>query len=89
MICGVVEDRDEMDWGSVIPPEKFHVIDGFDTTTVAYTSDIPVLSNWGTPLLFGPGSIHHAHTDHEHVSVDELRQSVDAYVQIARTLLAS
>ena len=64
MISGVVEDRAEMDWGSVIPPEKFHVIDGFDTTTVAYTSDIPVLSNWGTPLLFGPGSIHHAHTDH-------------------------
>ena len=89
MISGVVEDQAEMDWGSVIPPEKFHVIDGFDTTTVAYTSDIPVLSNWGTPLLFGPGSIHHAHTDHEHVSVDELRQSVDAYVQIARTLLAS
>ena len=89
MISEVVGDRAEMDWGSVILPEEFHVIDGFDTMTVAYTSDIPVLSNWGTPLLFGPGSIHHAHTDHEHVSVDELRQSVEAYVQITRTLLAS
>ena len=40
----------------------------------AYTTDIPLLSNWGTPLLLGPGSIHVAHTDEEHVRVDELRR---------------
>jgi acetylornithine deacetylase len=56
---------------------------------VAYTSDIPLLSRWGTPLLFGPGSIHVAHTTEEYIEVDELRDAVDAYERIARSLLAA
>jgi acetylornithine deacetylase len=56
---------------------------------MAYTSDIPLLSRWGTPLLFGPGSIHVAHTPDEYIDIDELRASVDAYERIARQLLAS
>jgi acetylornithine deacetylase len=55
---------------------------------MAYTSDIPLLSRWGTPLLFGPGSIHVAHTPDEFIDVKELRSSVDAYERIARQLLA-
>jgi acetylornithine deacetylase len=56
---------------------------------MAYTSDIPLLSRWGTPLLFGPGSIHVAHTTEEFIDVDELRTAVDAYERIARSVLAS
>jgi acetylornithine deacetylase len=56
---------------------------------VAYTSDIPLLSRWGTPLLFGPGSIHVAHTTDEFIDVQELRQAVDSYERIVRTLLAT
>jgi acetylornithine deacetylase len=56
---------------------------------MAYTSDIPLLSRWGTPLLFGPGSIHVAHTPEEHVSIAELRESVDAYKRIIAELLVS
>ncbi|MGD2045421.1 MAG: aspartate kinase [Gemmatimonadota bacterium] len=88
-ITNLVGDRAELIWGSHIPPERFHVVDGFETTTVAYTSDVPILSAWGTPLMFGPGSIHHAHTSEEHVSLDELRGAVDAYEGIVRGLLAS
>ena len=55
---------------------------------MSYTSDIPLLSRWGTPLLFGPGSITVAHTPDEYVSVGELRESVDAYARIVRALLA-
>jgi acetylornithine deacetylase len=55
---------------------------------MAYTSDIPLLTRWGTPLLFGPGSIHVAHTTEEHVNVAELRAAVDAYVRIVKALLA-
>jgi len=54
-----------------------------------YTSDIPLLDRWGTPLLFGPGSIHVAHTPDEYIDLTELRSSVDAYERLIRTLLAA
>jgi acetylornithine deacetylase len=82
-------DRAELEWGSFIPAQHFHTIDGFEVSPVAYTSDIPLLSRWGTPLLFGPGSIHVAHTSEEFIDVDELRRSVDAYERIVRSLLVA
>lgn len=81
--------RAEVEFGSHIPAQKFHIVDGFEVAPMAYTSDIPLLPRWGTPLLFGPGSIHVAHTPDEHIDIDELRASVDAYERIARQLLAS
>ncbi len=78
----------ELVWGSHIPAQKFHVLPGFDVEPVAYTSDIPLLDKWGTPLLFGPGSIHVAHTPIEYIDITELEASVDAYERIVRTLLA-
>ncbi|HEX9485042.1 MAG TPA: M20/M25/M40 family metallo-hydrolase, partial [Gemmatimonadaceae bacterium] len=83
------EEKAELEWGSYIPPQRFHIIDGFEVAPVAYTSDIPLLGRWGTPLLFGPGSIHVAHTTQEFIGLEELRSSVDAYERIARTLLSS
>jgi acetylornithine deacetylase len=82
-----VGKRAEIEYGSYIPAQKFHTIDGFDVAPVAYTTDIPLLSRWGTPLLFGPGSIHVAHTPDEYIAVDELRAAVDAYERIVRSLL--
>ncbi|HKJ00836.1 MAG TPA: peptidase dimerization domain-containing protein, partial [Longimicrobiales bacterium] len=82
--------RAELSFGSHIPPQLFQVLDGFETAPMAYTSDIPLLSpRWGVPLLFGPGTIHVAHTPDEHVEIAELEDSVDAYERIVRTLLAS
>ena len=83
------DGKAELEWGSHIPAQHFHLIPGFDVAPVAYTSDIPLLSRWGTPLLFGPGSIHVAHTTDEYIDVEELRASVDAYERIARALLAT
>lgn len=71
-----------------LPEVRLHTVDGFDTAVFSYFSDVPFLSRWGTPLLLGPGSIHVAHTDREHVSIGELTQSVDAYVALASRLLA-
>ncbi|MDP1890617.1 MAG: M20/M25/M40 family metallo-hydrolase [Gemmatimonadaceae bacterium] len=82
-------DRAELTYGSFIPPQRFHVVPGFETAPMAYTSDIPLLPRWGTPLLFGPGSIHVAHTPHEFIALDELRASVDTYERLVRSLLAS
>ena len=81
--------RAELSFGSFIPAQHFHVVPGFDTAPMAYTSDIPLLTRWGTPLLFGPGSIHVAHTPDEFIDLAELRASVDAYERLVRTLLAS
>jgi acetylornithine deacetylase len=71
-----------------VPPVTMPSVPGFDTATFPYTTDIPFLASWGTPLLFGPGSIHVAHTDHEHVTLAELNRAVDGYVTLAKYLLA-
>jgi acetylornithine deacetylase len=63
-------------------------IDGLDQCVVRFTTDIPYLTRWGIPLLFGPGSILNAHTDHEFVEKRELAQAVDIYARLARALLA-
>lgn len=81
--------RAEITYGSFVPAMHFHLVPGFDTAPMAYTSDIPLLPRWGTPLLFGPGSIHVAHTPDEFIALDELRASVDAYERLVRLLLAS
>jgi len=81
--------RAEIEYGSYIPAQHFHTISGFDVGPVAYTSDIPLLGRWGTPLMFGPGSIHVAHTPDEFIDIGELRRAVDAYERIVKSLLAS
>ena len=84
-----VGDRAELEYGSHIPAQKFETTPGFEVQPVAYTTDIPLLGKWGKPLLFGPGSIHVAHTPDEFIDVAELRASVDAYERIVRALLKS
>ena len=84
-----VGDRADLEYGSHIPAQKFEVIPGFEVQPVAYTTDIPLLGKWGKPLLFGPGSIHVAHTPDEHIALSELRAAVDAYERIVRALLKS
>jgi acetylornithine deacetylase len=69
------------------PAIRMHTIPGFETAVFPYTTDIPFLTHWGTPLLIGPGSIHVAHTDDEHVAIDELRHAVDLYVSLVEQLL--
>ena len=70
-----------------VPPVTMPSVPGFETETFPYTTDIPFLSRWGTPLLYGPGSIHVAHTDDEHVKVGDLRRAVEDYARLAKHLL--
>jgi acetylornithine deacetylase len=88
MILDWAKGHADVEFGSHIPAQRFATVPGFDTEPVAYTSDIPLLSNWGEPFLFGPGSIHVAHTPDEFIDVDELRASVEGYERLAKTLLA-
>jgi acetylornithine deacetylase len=71
-----------------VPPIRMITIDGFDSAVFPYTTDIPFLSRWGQPLLYGPGSIHAAHTADESIAIAELEAAVDGNVRIARELLS-
>lgn len=79
-----VEGRATIEPGVTVPPVRLGAVAGFPTSVAAFATDLPSLTHWGTPFLFGPGSVHVAHTDHEHVSVNELDRAVDAYVRIAK-----
>ncbi len=70
-----------------IPFVHLRTLDGLPTMVAAFTTDIPALSNWGQPLLVGPGSIHVAHTEGEYVEKEQLHAAVDLYCSIARRLL--
>jgi acetylornithine deacetylase len=70
-----------------IPAIRLYALPGFDTAVFPYTTDVPLLGRWGTPLLVGPGSIHVAHTDEEHLAIDELHAAVKLYTTLATRLL--
>ena len=72
-----------------VPPVRLTTVPGFETAVFPYTTDIPFLAQWGEPLLFGPGSVHAAHTANEYVSIADLHAAVRHYVTIARELLAT
>jgi acetylornithine deacetylase len=84
-----LERRVAIDHVIEVPPVRLKTIAGFDADVFPYTTDIPFLSKWGEPLLFGPGSIHVAHTADECVSIAELHAAADHYVALARALLSS
>lgn len=73
-----------------IPALRLRALDGFDTTVVSYTTDIPAFGGkWGEPFLLGPGTIHVAHTTEERVPKKQLLEAVDIYGRMVRQLLAA
>jgi len=65
-------------------------LDGFPTTVVAFTTDIPSFNGtWGQPFLIGPGSIHVAHTAEERIAKAELNAAVEIYARMVRQLLTT
>ena len=70
----------------VVPPVRLHTVAGFDTAVFAYTTDVPFLDRWGTPLLLGPGSITVAHTDDESIEIAELSAAADCYERLIASL---
>lgn len=81
-------DLAEVDFTLEIPFVRLRAVEGLPTMIAKFTTDIPKLSNWGEPLLLGPGSIHVAHTPHEKVAKKELSQAIELYIQTAKQLLA-
>jgi len=86
-IVEAVEKLARVEFVLEIPFVRLRTLDGLPTMVAAFTTDIPALSNWGQPLLIGPGSIHVAHTEGEYVEKKQLTEAVELYCEIATKLL--
>jgi len=82
-----IDGRGEIEIMSVAKPVKMLEVEGFRQKVVRFTTDIPHLSNWGTPLLLGAGSILVAHTKEEFVLKKDLEKAVRLYVNLVKKLL--
>ena len=86
----VLEDavgtRGRLEYASAHNPVRLFSVPGFDECVVRFTTDVPYLSQWGKPLLLGPGSILDAHTEHEKISKRELEDAIELYVKLAKKL---
>jgi acetylornithine deacetylase len=78
----------EVDFTLEIPFVRLRAVAGLPTMIAKFTTDIPKLSNWGEPLLLGPGNIHVAHTPYEKLAKAELFEAIELYVRVAKQLLA-
>lgn len=85
----IVGNRGKIEVLSCSEPIKMLAVEGFKQKPVRFTTDIPYLTNWGTPLLLGAGSILVAHTKDEFVLKKDLEEAVGLYVNLVKTLLTT
>jgi acetylornithine deacetylase len=83
----VAGDLAEVEFTLDSPFIRLRAVEGLPTMVVKFSTDIPYLSNWGEPLLLGPGSIHVAHTPNEKLAKKELLEAVELYIKVAKQLL--
>ncbi len=86
-ITDAVAGKAEPNFTLEIPYMDFATLPDFTTMVAAFTTDIPALTNWGQPMLIGPGSIHVAHTEGEYIDKKQLLDAIDLYARIARQRL--
>jgi acetylornithine deacetylase len=84
----LVGDRGEVEYLSETPPLMMEKLDGFETEVFPFTTDLPWLTQWGRPLLLGPGSVRLAHTEREAVAKKDLLQAVGLYTEMVGLLQA-
>ncbi|HSB76829.1 MAG TPA: peptidase dimerization domain-containing protein, partial [Terriglobales bacterium] len=85
-ILAAVSGLAEANFVLEIPFLRLRTLDALPTMIAAFTTDIPALTRWGEPLLVGPGSIHVAHTEREHIEKSQLTAAVELYCTIAKKL---
>ncbi len=86
MVEQAVAGRAQLEYASAHDPVRLFSVPGFADCVVRFTTDVPYLSQWGQPLLLGPGSILDAHTDHERIAKHELERAIELYVTLANKL---
>lgn len=83
-----VAERLEIDYGFQCEPVFMEKLEGYETDVVAFTTDIPALTNWGRPLLYGPGSILDAHTSGEKIIKRDIIEAIEVYTEMVKRLKA-
>jgi acetylornithine deacetylase len=86
-LTAIAGDQAEVEFTLDVPFVRMRAIEGLPTMIAKFSTDIPQLTNWGEPLLLGPGSIHVAHTPFEKLAKKELLEAVELYIKIAKQLL--
>lgn len=86
-IEGIVAGRGSITWTYDCPLASMFVPEGEESVVVKYCSDVPGFASLGAvPLMYGPGSIHQAHTKDEFVEINQLIKAIDGYVKLFKTL---
>ena len=83
----IAGDLAEVEFTLDTPFIRMRAVEGLPTMVAKFSTDIPQLSNWGEPLLLGPGSIHVAHTPFEKLAKKELLDAIELYIKVAKQLL--
>ena len=83
----VVGDRCTVEYKLELATVRMKRIPGWETMIAKYATDISSLTNWGEPLLLGPGTIHVAHTPQEKVLKSEPLEAVNKYAELAASLM--
>jgi acetylornithine deacetylase len=86
-ILATAGDQVKITFPLELPFLRLRTVDGLPSMIAAFTTDIPKFTQWGEPLLIGPGSIHVAHTDGEFIEKKQLADAIDLYCKIAKQLL--
>jgi len=82
-VAGRAEAREVL----MVPPVWLRPLEGFETTVVPFTTDIPPMAGaWGEAFLIGPGSARLAHTPEERISKQELSAAVEIYRRLVKEL---
>jgi acetylornithine deacetylase len=88
-LSAVVNGRGELNEMLHTPALDLEAMDGFETTVVAYTTDIPNFGGaWGKPFLIGPGCVHVAHTAEERIPKQQLLDAIGIYARMTQRLIA-
>lgn len=87
MVARAVNGKAEAREVLLIPAVRLGSVPGIETAVMSYTTDIPAFGGaWGRPFLFGPGSIHVAHTAEEHIPKKQIIEAVSVYRRLVRQL---
>lgn len=87
MILEAAKGVAEIDFTLDLAFVRLKAVEGLPTMIAKFATDIPELTNWGAPLLLGPGSIHVAHAPDERIAKKELCEAVGLYVELAKQVL--
>lgn len=85
-VLEIVAGRAEIAIGAQNEPQHMYVPSGYQSKGVSFGTDVPYLRSIATPILFGPGSIHDAHTDSEKIRLSDIDTAIMLYKELFHIL---